>query len=308
MKILARASFVLAITLSASIQVEAQFIKKLKNAASQGMENAIEKKVEEEAERMMRNQLEKQLTQLYGENGQGNPVDFDMDKILAGLGEEVATEDTYSFIGYVNLELRSIDKNGKEIDPVYMKSFLGESKSYTAMAITDPKNPQMTTNMIFDTKNKASILLMENEGNKSSFAYKLDFDELMTDSTGMGELELEAADYSITKTGNSKEIAGYDCEEYHVKSKDGEGNYWITTEPIAGTNSFWSSNSPFASQKMQKNYEDIFSHMPKGNFMEMDFKSTDGSEVKMKVIDIQASAAQVFTMSEYPNMMQGMKQ
>jgi hypothetical protein len=48
--------------------------------------------------------------------------------------------------------------------------------------------------------------------------------------------------------------------------------------------------------------------MPKGNFMEMDFKSTDGSEMQMKVIDIQPSAPQTFLMSDYPNMMQTMKQ
>jgi hypothetical protein len=59
---------------------------------------------------------------------------------------------------------------------------------------------------------------------------------------------------------------------------------------------------------MQEKYADHFSNMPKGNFMEMDFKSTDGSEVIMKVVDIQASAPQIFLMSQYPNMMQARKQ
>jgi|GEM_PF-2406870 hypothetical protein len=59
---------------------------------------------------------------------------------------------------------------------------------------------------------------------------------------------------------------------------------------------------------MQEKYADHFSNMPKGNFMEMDFQSANGSDVQVKVIDIQASLPQIFLMSAYPNMMQAMKQ
>ncbi len=291
-----------------STPAEAQFIKKLKQAASQGMENAIEQKVEEEAEKMMRKEIENQLARMYGENGQSGPIEFDMDKILESLGEEIPTESSYDFLGFVDLELISTDENGKAQEPIYLKSFLGESTSYTGMAMPDPNNPSASNYMIFDTNNKASILLMENEGTKSSFAYKLDFDQIANDSSGIGELDYKASDFSITKTGNTKDLLGYTCDEYHVKSSDGEGNYWITEKMIEGTNSFWSTNSPFATQKMQESYADIFTHMPKGNFMEMDFTSSDGSNIKMKVTDIQASQPKSFLMSEYPNMMQSMKQ
>jgi len=59
---------------------------------------------------------------------------------------------------------------------------------------------------------------------------------------------------------------------------------------------------------MQEKYADHFSNMLKGNFMEMDFQSANGSDVQVKVIDIQASLPQIFLMSAYPNMMQAMKQ
>ena len=42
--------------------------------------------------------------------------------------------------------------------------------------------------------------------------------------------------------------------------------------------------------------------------MEMDFQSANGSDVQVKVIDIQASLPQIFLMSAYPNMMHAMKQ
>jgi len=283
---------------------EAQFIKKLKKAASQGMENAIEQKVEEEAQKMMARQLEKQLAGLYGEDAQGAPVNFDMDKILAGIGEEVPTADSYEFTGFVTMELQTKDEKGKSMDPMTMKSYLGQNSEYTGMEISDPKNPSTITTMIFDMENKASILLMDNEETKNSFAYKFDFDEVLDDTS----VSVEESNFKIEKTGNTKDILGYTCDEYFVKSEDGQGTYWITEELINGSNSFWSSNSPFASSKMQEKYADHFSNMPKGNFMEMDFTSTDGSEVMMKVIDIQVSQPKTFKMSDYPNMMQSMKQ
>ncbi|WP_075352316.1 DUF4412 domain-containing protein [Algoriphagus marinus] len=283
---------------------EAQFIKKLKQAASQGMENAIEQKVEEEAQKMMARQLEKQLAGLYGEDAQGAPVNFDMNKILAGIGEEVPTADSYEFTGFVTMELETKDEKGKSMDPITMKSFLGQNSEYTGMEISDPKNPNTITIMIFDMENKASILLMENEETKNSFAYKLDFDDVLDETS----VSVEESNFKIEKTGNTKDILGYTCDEYFVKSEDGQGTYWITEDLINGSNSFWSSNSPFASSKMQEKYADHFANMPKGNFMEMDFTSTDGSEVMMKVIDIQASQPKTFKMSDYPNMMQSMKQ
>jgi hypothetical protein len=287
-----------------STAVEAQFIKKLKKAASQGMENAIEQKVEEEAQKMMARQLEKQLAGLFGEDAQGAPVNFDMDKILAGIGEEVPTADSYEFTGFATLELQTKDEKGKSMDPMTMKSYLGQNSEYTGMEVFDPKNPSTITIMIFDMENKASILLMENEETKNSFAYKLDFDDVLDDAS----VSVEESNFKIEKTGNTKDILGYTCDEYFVKSEDGQGTYWITEELINGSNSFWSSNSPFASSKMQEKYADHFANMPKGNFMEMDFTSTDGSEVMMKVIDIQASQPKTFKMSDYPNMMQSMKQ
>jgi hypothetical protein len=272
------------------------------------MENAVERKVQQEAEKMMTRQLEKQLAGLFGESGSSSPINFDMEKLMAGLGEDVPTEDSYEFTGFLVMELQTKDEKGKSGDPMNMKSYLSNSSEYTGMELVDPKKPETVTNMIFDTKNKASILLMDNEETKNSFVYKLDFDALVEESIEETDTSMKEGDIVVKKTGNTKSILGYECDEYSVKTEDGAGTYWITDELIEGTNSFWSSNSPFSSSKMQEKYADHFANMPKGNFMEMDFKSNDGSDVKMKVIDIQPSAPQTFIMSDYPNMMQAMKQ
>ncbi len=283
---------------------EAQFIKKLKDAASKGMENAVEKKVEEEAEKMMMRQLEKHLAGLYGDDAESRPINLDMNKIFAGIGEEVDTEDAYSFTGHMVLELISSDAKGKSTEPMKIKTFLSPSSDYTGMELFDPKNPTATTKMILDIKNKASIILMDGEDSKSSFAFKMDLDEL----DSLEEKSFEESEFKIQKTGNTKEILGFDCEEYLVQSEDGQGVYWITEEQIANSNSFLSSNSNLGSSKMQEKYARHFANAPKGNVMEMEYKMNEGEEVKMKVIDIQTSQPITFEMSDYPSMMQSTKQ
>lgn len=280
---------------------QAQFLKKIQKAASRGMEQAIEDKVEEEANKYVQRQLEKQLAGLFPEEGESTPVTLDMNKILSGFGEDVNTEEAYVFKGSSKIEIQSTDKNGKAEDPLFLKSFMTEGENYTAMELENPDEKDGVIVMIFDMDNQASILLMDNDGQKSSFAYKLDLMSVTADE--QEAMEMENNEFSMEKTGNTKDILGYACEEYAVKSKDGEGTYWVTQEPIEGYASFWGKNSPFVTTKTQQAYSEHFANLPEGNFMEMNFNSTDGTNTMMKVLEINLSDEHTFTMSEYPNLM-----
>ncbi|MEP0710854.1 DUF4412 domain-containing protein [Algoriphagus sp.] len=299
-----RISFTLLLSLiTISFSAEAQFIKKIQNAANRGIENAIQQKVEEEATKITQKQLEKLFTDMYGTSENGTASGIDMNQIMKGLGEPVDTESSYDFSGHIVFELKSTDEKGKVADPILMKSYLAKSSDITGMELIDPKNPKAITALVFDKKNEASIVFLDNKGEKSSFAYKLDLD-------GMDEAldeemadQIEDMDFTLEKTGKTKDILGYECEEYHVKNEDGEGYYWITEEPIGGYSSFWSSNSPLMSSKAQEKYADHFSNLPKGNFMELTYTSADSGTMEMKVTEINDSAAKSFTMAEYPNIM-----
>lgn len=301
-------TFFFILLFSLSNITEAQFINKIKKAASRGAEKAIEKKVEEEANKMVQRQLEKQFEGLFGEDGESNsPVTLDMNKILAGMGEEVETADQYDFFGNVVMEMTATDKKGKEQEPTLLKSYLSKTTDYTGMEIVDPKKPESVMVMVYDIPNSASILLMDNEGEKASFAYKLDINEVVEDAMEDASDPMDDPELVLEKTGNTKEILGYQCDEYHVKSKDGEGTYWITEEPIGGNSSFWGTNSPFASDKNQSKYAEHFKDFPQGNFMEMDFTSSDdGTNIKLKIIEVNDSESKSFILKDYPNMMDQM--
>jgi hypothetical protein len=286
-----------------SMSANAQIMKKLQNAANRGIENALQQKVEEEANKFTQRQLEKLFTDMYGDSDAAAASGIDMSQIMKGLGEPVDTESSYEFIGHIVLEMKSTDEKGKVADPILLKSYLAKSSDYTGMEIIDPKNPEAVTSMVFDAKNQASIVFLDNKGQKSSFAYKMDLgavnetleDEIISDTTDM--------DVTIEKTGKTKDILGYECEEYHVKNEDGEGYYWITEEPIGEFSSFWSSNSPMMTSKAQAKYAERFKDMPKGNFMEITYTSTDSGTIEMKVTEVDESASKSLTMAEYPNLM-----
>ncbi len=310
MKYSVKSTFFFILLFFISTMTEAQFINKIKKAASRGAEKAIEKKVEEEANKMVQRQLEKQFEGLFEENGDSSsPVTLDMNKILGGIGEEVETADQYDFFGHAVMEMTATDKNGKEQEPTVLKTYMAKTADYTGMEIVDPKKPESVMVMVFDISNDASILLMDNDGEKTSFAYKLDINELAEDAMEDAADPMEDPELVIEKTGNTKEILGYQCDEYRVKSKDGEGTYWVTEEPIGGYSSFWGTNSPFAEGKTQSKYAEHFKDFPQGNFMEMDFTSSDdGTNIKLKIIEVNDSESTSFIMEDYPNMMAQMSE
>ncbi|MDR7130655.1 hypothetical protein J2X69_003012 [Algoriphagus sp. 4150] len=304
---LLRSSILLVVVSSLSLSVEAQIMRKIQNAANRGVEKALERKVEDEASKMTERQVEKIFSDMYGDSEDRASGSIDFSKIMKGLGEPVDTEDQYDFFGHIVLEMTSRDNKGKTSDPVLFKSYLAKSSNYTGMELVDPKKPEAMTSMVFDMKNQASIVFLENKGEKSSFAYKMDLDAI--DDAVSDHLDtLSVGDVVVKKTGKTKDILGYPCEEYHVKNEDGEGYYWVTNKAIGGYSSLWSSNNPMMSSKAQEKYAQHYKNFPKGNFMELTYSTEDAGTMEMRVIQIDESAPKSLAMAQYPNIMNSMKE
>lgn len=291
-----------------SFSAEAQFGKALRKAAQRGAERAVEKQVETQTNKLIQRELEKQFIKIFGEDTENQPVGIDMSKMLKGLGENIPTEDQYQFTGYITMEMVTTNTKGKVQDPMNVRSFLGESSDYSGMEVMEVDGKGSAATMIFDAKNDASILLMDSDGEKSSLAYRLDAATLESITDKAIDEQEEDPEFSFKKTGNTKTIHGYSCEEYQVTSKDGEGFYWMTSASIGGYSSFWGSNSPFLKGKAKDRYAQQFKSMPQGNLIEMNYINKDGSTLEMKVTEINESAPVLYQMSDYPNMMAAMEE
>jgi hypothetical protein len=310
--------FLLIIALSfLSVDGYSQLLKKLKRAASQGASRAIEKTVEKEVEKATQRQLEKTFRSLYGDaifdsdqdvNSDGESYDFS--KVMGSINMNVDTESDYSFSGVAVMEILNTNENGKEEDPVNFNSFLSENPDYYGMEFVDPdaKDEKEKSIIIMDHKNKATVILIENEEEKSSMAFGMDWGGMM-DSYADNPENNPLGNPTFEKTGNTKDILGYTCEEYVLNADDAEGIYWISTTPIEGLEGFWSKNSPFVTKKMKEDNSAFYSNFPDGNILEMNFTNKeDQSSSQMKIIEINNNQPSQFKMADYPNAMKAAQQ
>ncbi len=292
-------------------KTEAQLGSKLRQAAERGVTRAIEKTVENETEKIARRQLEKTFEGLYGDDVSGVPG-MDISKILSGISEDVAVADSYSFTGFSTLEITGQDEKGKKMDPMTMKYFLSEDASIMGMEMNelDKKSKDGKAIMIYDMSRNASIILFESEGEKSRMAYGFDFEKI---AEGLPENVRESTDEPIEdvkfkRTGNSKTLMGYACEEFVYEDEEGIATYWITKDPIQGKATFWGASNPHLTAKMKNQNAGYFQDMPQGHLMEVNFESRkDKTNMVMKVVELNDSQKQHFEMNDYPNMFAGMQ-
>lgn len=288
---------------------EAQLLRRLQNAAEEGVARAVEKRVVSEVEKATQKQFEKAFGNLYSGPAGGNKT-YDFSKIMESVNMDVDTEESYSFKGIAEMEVISTDTKGNPEDPARIISYLSNNDQFTGMEFSDDRNKKSKdkTVMIFDFKNNATIMLVENEDGKSSMAFGLDWQKMME---GVAEMEEEETDESVNwddfkfeKTGKTKTILGYTCEEYLAKNEEMEAVYWISTTPIEGLQTFWGKNSPFITQRMKAENQAYFNKLPEGSVMEMIFVSQeDKSSTSFKMISIDADATNTFVLEAYPNVM-----
>lgn len=299
-----------------SFDAHSQLLRRIKRAASEGVSRAVEKTVEKEVEKATQRQLEKTFRNLYGdleENADGDTTgqegssngSYDFSKVMGSINMNVDTESDYSFTGLAVIEIKSTNKKGKAEDPMSFNSFLTDNSDYYGMEFIDPdgKNKSEKSVIIMDHKNNATVILIENEKEKSSMAFGMDYGGMM-DNYQVESDGSSPANVSFEKTGNTKEILGYTCEEYQMVSEDGEGTYWISKDPVEGLEGFWSKNSPLITKKMKEQNSSYFTSFPDGNIMEMYFTDNEeGVSSEMKIIKIDTNQPKSFELADYPNPM-----
>lgn len=287
-----------------TLDSQAQFAKQLQKAAERGVARAVERKVEIEVEKMAMRQLNKLFKDVYGTEDMEKIPGMDIGKIMASIQNDVEVDESYNFTGYSILEMTGLDEKGKPIDPVILKAYLSEDSNITGLEFSEKDSKTSDTYvMILDFNRNISISLFENEGQKMRMAFDYDY-AAMSQGVDIGDSnEGDDPNVSFKKTGNSKNIMGYDCEEYLVETDENITRFWVTKTPIAGQASFWGQNNPFLTARMKDHNPDLFKNLPSGNMMEAFMESKkDKSIMEMKVTDLKENQPNSFLMAEYPGM------
>ncbi len=141
-----------------------------------------------------------------------------------GLSGNVDYESDYDFDAYIQMEVSEYNKNGKLKDKTIYDSYTNKESLNYAMVFSD-KDDRST--IIFDDENSAMLILADNDGEKTGFAMGIDKEDLAEDAEEYAE-EPDTKPYDAYKTGKTKTILGYSCNEYLIDDENTETHMWVS--------------------------------------------------------------------------------
>jgi hypothetical protein len=214
-----------------------------------------------------------------------------------GLSDNVPYEPSYDFDSYVQMEVRDFNKNGKETDYILYDSYVSKDAVDYAMVYSEKKDQ---TTIIFDSKNSAVLILTDSDGEKMGIASAVDpeaFEEEMEETREENSILATEP----VKTGKTKEILGYKCDEYLIEDEEIEAHMWVCEE---------------LGKQIRKEMLDqrhtfgtVFLHAAYAKGMVMEYEQVmkeDGERTVMQVTDLDLNRSHTISTREYPVM--GIKQ
>ena len=227
--------------------------------------------------------------------GESSSVKFS-DKLMMdalGLTGNVAYETVYSFDAYIQMEITNYKKNGSVDDQIIYDNYVSKDAADYAMEFVDGKDK---STIIFDTKNSAMLILAESDGEKTGFATSIDPEamaELAEDYAEENQEEIDYESYKPVKTGKTKEILGYSCDEYLIEDEESEIHMWVSEKLGKEVRKEWLNN--------QQTFGSMFTqaYALNGMVLEYDLIEKNGEKTIMLVTEIDMNHSHSVNTSGY---------
>jgi hypothetical protein len=307
MKTILKNSFVLLLVFFLVQPVQGQrILRSIRNKVQERVENKVEEKAEEKVDEAIDNQLDKLEEALEGEADSARATTDEerrqrMQNIMKGLGmsgEPVPVADSYKFDQMIQMHVESFDADGnKESEGEFITHLSPDSKSMAYQMVSgDMGNPGQGM-FIIDAENGATIILSEEDGKKTGLVYGMGaffqtMGEDVEEDAGLYESpESYLANPNVKKTGRSKTIAGYKCEEYRYTDETSESDIWITKDLKMNTRDFFSTLFRTS----------LYSHgIPWGYMMEVTTNDKEtGEKSFMQVTNVDDNSNKTFSLTDY---------
>lgn len=274
-------------------QANGQSLKDLMKKKKDSTEETTEEKSEDEAKdrsgglakKTIRSGVDKRLDRIFGtssdedetvkakENETSDRSDdndnsenssssgIGMNALLSGLGitGSVDVKDVYKFDAYIEMSIVNYDADGVADDPGKYISYIdADSPDYGISFKGEDQDEEML--MIFDTENSLMLTLMESDGEKTGFAVGFTEDQQASieESYAEGEENAEANPYDIKKTGKTKKILGYKCDEYKTEDENSIVIMWVTEDLGKKIDKTFMNNANFSGLFMHAYYTNGF--------------------------------------------------
>jgi hypothetical protein len=224
-------------------------------------------------------------------NTQANPY-ANYNPYASGSSKDIRPK--YDFQQNVLMEMKSYDKKGNlEADKTNQMRWQFSTEPYMGMEMADKKTGKAQF-MITETDKKQMVMLMENDGKKIAMVRKTDDVKAQANKGGSGD---DKSKTSFTKTGRSKKICGYNCEEWTSTDEKGNKNeMWFSNEvslDITKMYAAWGQNS------REKNYFANSGNYPTGFMMEMTNYDTNGEKFTMTALEVNLTASKTIETAGY---------
>ncbi|MEN8124268.1 MAG: DUF4412 domain-containing protein [Bacteroidota bacterium] len=287
MKLLKAILLLVIFSLSFSQNSNAQILKKLKKRVQQAVEETVIDKTADKAAQ----ETGKAMDSLLEIDPDYQPNNKN---ILYGNNEDIPIESVYKFDTSVTYKMESVTDN-KPVSMDYNMLF-SKNNNYLATKMQNINSEdfkgkegtmQMTT--ILDDKNQAMIMLMEEQKIAQVISMEKIKDVAVNEENETSQMDINKP--NIKKTGKSKKILGYNCDEFETITDDGKATFWITKElSIYHKNMFSNLNRSLGGDQFNN-----FPDAAKGLMMEMFFEGKNGEKNTMKVIDINKKSSEIST-------------
>ena len=152
---------------------------------------------------------------------------------LFGAKIDTKFEDEYKFTGRIYMQMENYDKKDVVKSDYYTYYNSNTLNAGIEMLPVDAKSGDKTypTVFLFDNDNKCFMMIVETKDSKTGMISTMPSDSAMA-AQAKSQKDANPEKATITKTGNSRVIAGYKCDEYKVvdAGKEGYSNVWMTKD------------------------------------------------------------------------------
>lgn len=263
MKVLFTIIACLTITLSQA-QIFGRIMDRAKDKVSQRIEDKVVERISEEIARAAMKPIDKaiddMLKERYEQDSINGKTDVDYGAFAKAFLQPVDLPDSYTFD--ITLECETKDYDG---DKSKMEMLM--TKDGTAIGFVQIEEDKRTL-MIFDTKNDLMAVYNEEEKKVQGMPSMLSLAGAMATTNK----EEDAYEMTMEKTGKTKKIAGYKCDEWKIDDEETTTTAYVAEDfPVSWKKAF----GPYLKQMLPTTQRD---QMPEG----MTLKSESKTKAKNK--------------------------